>query len=250
MQNFNEKIDKFKNWIKESKHIVFFSGAGVSTASGIPDFRSADGLYSKKFKNMNPESILSRSFWRKNKKDFYEYYFSNIAFDNIKPNIIHETVASWCNKNKCHVITQNIDNLDIKAGNKYVIELHGNINRNYCLLCGKFYDLAQLIHQKDKDGIPTCKCGGVINPDVVLYEDPLMEDSTNDAAEAISNSDLLIIAGTSLSVYPAASYIHFYQGKRIVILNKDTSRYENSNNENILLFNENMKDVFENLANS
>ncbi|WP_235732236.1 NAD-dependent protein deacylase [Mycoplasmopsis primatum] len=246
---------QFKLWIKNAKRIVFFSGAGVSVASGLPDFRGTNGLYNKKFNGYNPENILSHSFFVSHPKMFYEYYYSQMFNKDIKPNIIHKTVATWCKDkdSKNIVITQNIDNLDRLAGNTNVIEIHGNANINYCTKCSAKYDfietkkLAML-----NDFIPLClDCKSIIKPDVVLYEEPLNSDSINKTIEYISNADLLIVAGTSLNVYPASSFLQFYNGKKIVVLNKEDIQqkviYKNDLDVDLIYFNEDIKYVFENL---
>lgn len=248
MDDFESRINTLKDLINNAKRIVFFSGAGVSTASGIPDFRSENGLYSKNFKNFRPEEILSRSFWKTNPKLFYEFYFNTIAVTGIKPNIIHNVVASWSkNKNQENwTITQNIDNLDMEAGNRKLLELHGNVNRNYCYSCSKFFNLSDMLKLRDKNDIPRCDvCNSVINPDVVLYEDPLLEDTTQKAANVLYKADLLIIAGTSLSVHPANMLINYYQGDNIIIMNK--SKIQDNihlNNKKLLTFDEDLKDIF------
>ena len=217
-------IDLLIKWIKESKKTVFFSGAGVSTESGLKDFRSPDGLYNEKYK-YPPEEILSHSFFISKTEEFYTYYKDKLNSLNYKPNITHKTLKKLEDKNLLSsVITQNIDGFDKEAGIKNVLELHGSVMRNYCMDCHKFYDGEFIFKSK---GIPKCTCGGIIKPDVVLYEEPLDEETTNKAIKEISEADLLIIAGTSLNVYPAASYIHLFRVKHIVLINKSITPYDN-----------------------
>ena len=217
-------IDLLIKWIKESKKTVFFSGAGVSTESGLKDFRSPDGLYNEEYK-YPPETILSHSFFMSKTEEFYTYYKDKLNSLNYKPNITHTTLKKLEDKNLLSsVITQNIDGFDKVAGIKNVLELHGSVMRNYCMDCHKFYDGEFVFNSK---GIPKCSCGGIIKPDVVLYEEPLDERTTNEAIKEISKADLLIIAGTSLNVYPAASYINLFQGKHIVLINKSITPYDN-----------------------
>ena len=217
-------IDLLIKWIKESKKTVFFSGAGVSTESGLKDFRSPDGLYNEKYK-YPPEEILSHSFFLSKTEEFYTYYKDKLNSLNYKPNITHKTLKKLEDKNLLSsVITQNIDGFDKEAGIKNVLELHGSVMRNYCMDCHKFYDGEFIFKSK---GIPKCTCGGIIKPDVVLYEEPLDEETTNKAIKEIREADLLIIAGTSLNVYPAASYIHLFRGKHIVLINKSITPYDN-----------------------
>ncbi len=220
----NEKIDTLKKWIDESKNIVFFGGAGVSTESGIPDFRSKDGLYNQKYK-FPPEEILSHTFFMNNTEEFYKYYKDKMNSLKYQPNITHKKLAEWENAGKLNaVVTQNIDGLHQKAGSKKVYELHGSVLRNYCMKCHKFYDAEFVFNSKD---VPTCECGGIIKPDVVLYEEPLNEETMMKAIIAISQADMLIVGGTSLTVQPASSLINYYQGKKLVLINKDTTSYDN-----------------------
>ena len=233
------KLDILQNIIKNSNNIVAFTGAGVSTESGIPDFRSKDGLYNMKYK-YNPEEILSHHFFINNTKDFYEFYKNKLNTKNIKPNIIHYFLTNLENNGKLKaIITQNIDNLHTLAESKNVLELHGNINRNYCIKCHKFYDGKYVFNSKDI--IPKCKCGGLIKPDVVLYEEELNYDILNEAIKYISNCDTLLVLGTSLSVYPAAGLIRYFKGKNLIIINKDTTNYDNIAN---LVINDDLKNVF------
>ena len=219
-----EKIDTLKKWIDESKNIVFFGGAGVSTESGIPDFRSKDGLYNQKYK-FPPEEILSHTFFMNNTEEFYKFYKDKMNSLKYQPNITHKKLAEWENVGKLNAdVTQNIDGLHQKAGSKKVYELHGSVLRNYCMKCHKFYDAEFVFNSKD---VPTCECGGIIKPDVVLYEEPLNEETMMEAIVAISQADMLIVGGTSLTVQPASSLINYYKGKKLVLINKDTTSYDN-----------------------
>jgi len=210
----NKKIEELYKILQESKKIVFFGGAGVSTASGIPDFRGAHGLY-----NYTPEEIISHSFFTSNTKDFYEFYLSKMVYMDALPNPCHDFLSKLEEDGRLiSVVTQNIDGLHQMAGSKKVRELHGSIQRNYCMKCNQFYDLDGLKNHL-VNGIPRCECGGIIKPDVVLYEEPLNEDVCYQAIEDIRNADTMIIAGTSLVVYPAASYIRYFKGKNIIVIN-------------------------------
>lgn len=203
--------------ISQSKNIVFFGGAGVSTESNIPDFRSADGLYNLKYK-YPPETIISHSFFLKNPEEFYRFYKDRMMCLEAKPNPAHEKIAELEQAGKVQaVVTQNIDGLHQKAGSKKVYELHGSIYRNYCMKCGKFYDARYV---KESVGIPRCSCGGMIKPDVVLYEEGLDRNVIQGAVDAISDADMMIIGGTSLVVYPAAGFIDYFHGKYLVVINK------------------------------
>lgn len=215
-------MDTLKKWVEESKNIVFFGGAGVSTESGIPDFRGVDGLYRQKYA-WPPEEILSIGFFIKNPEEYYRFYRDKILITNVDPNPAHIKLAQWEREGKLKaVVTQNIDGLHQKAGSKRVYELHGSIHRNYCMKCGKFYTAQQLM---EMDGVPTCTCGGVIKPDVVHYGEALDQGVMRMAMEAIASADMLIVGGTSLVVYPAAGMIDLYRGKRLVLINKSaTSR--------------------------
>ena len=214
----DQKIFLLKKWIEESKNIVFFGGAGVSTESGIPDFRGVDGLYHQKFKEP-PETIISHSYYVKKPETFFEFYRTRMIYPDAKPNIAHEKLAKWEKEGKLlAVVTQNIDGLHQMAGSKNVYELHGSVHRNACEECGAFYGLDDFLALGD---IPVCRrCGGRVKPDVVLYEEPLDMDTVAGALEAIRSADLLIVAGTSLTVYPAASYVYEFLGKHIVLINK------------------------------
>ncbi len=203
--------EKLYEIIKNSKRIVFFGGAGVSVASGIPDFRGANGLYNKVH-----EEIISHHYFLENTKEFYEFYKDNLVFKNAKPNPCHEALAILEEKGYLKaIITQNIDGLHQMAGSKNVIELHGSIHRNYCMKCHKFYALEDITF----DSIPRCSCGGIIKPDVVLYEEALNDDVIEKAIYEISNADTLIVAGTSLVVYPAASFVKFFRGRNLIVIN-------------------------------
>lgn len=216
------EIERLQQMIDESQKIVFFGGAGVSTESGIPDFRSADGLYQQNYK-YTPEQVVSHSFFVRNPEAFYEFYKEKMMFLEAEPNPAHEKLAQLEHVGKLTaVITQNIDGLHQKAGSEQVMELHGSIHRNYCQKCGKFYDAATV---KEADGIPRCICGGIIKPDVVLYEEGLDSSVIRRAIRAISEADMLIIGGTSLVVYPAAGFIDYFRGKYLVVINKsETAR--------------------------
>lgn len=224
--------------IKESNYIVFFGGAGVSTASCIPDFRSVDGIYNERYE-YPPERILSHSFYLSNPEYFYKFYKDKFNLLDKKPNIIHEKLVELekANKLKC-IITQNIDGLHQKAGSKNVLELHGSIYRNYCERCHKFYDALKVF---ESDGIPKCSCGGIIKPDVVLYEEAL-SDTFLEAIDKIRESDTLIVAGTSLVVYPASSLIEYFHGKNLILINKEKTPYDNLAN---IVIHDDLKDIFE-----
>ena len=221
----NEKIKELQTILENGRRIVFFGGAGVSTESGIPDFRSADGLYHQKYK-YNPETILSHTFFMQKPEDFYEFYRDKMTITNVEPNITHKFLAKLEEAGKLTaVITQNIDGLHQAAGSNNVIELHGSIHRNYCMKCGKFYPLSAMT---DTASVPHCACGGILKPDVVLYEESLVDDDVDAALEYISNADVLIVGGTSLSVYPAASFIRYFQGEHLVLINKSSTPYDNN----------------------
>ena len=217
------KVDKLKQWISESSRIVFFGGAGVSTESGIPDFRSVDGLYSQKFE-YPPETIISHSFYERDPEYFFRFYREKMLPLDHEPNITHRVLAKWEAEGKLSaVVTQNIDGLHQKAGSKAVYELHGSVLRNYCTLCRKFHS-AEFV--KNTPGVPRCSCGGIVKPDVVLYEEGLDEDTIEKSVMAIRNADLMIVAGTSLTVYPAAGLINYYRGNRLVLINRDETPYD------------------------
>lgn len=215
-----EKIMQLKEWIEESDNVVFFGGAGVSTESGIPDFRSQDGLYHQEYA-YPPETILSHSFFLKNPREFYRFYQNKMLVLDAKPNAAHKKLAQWEQEGKLKaVITQNIDGLHQQAGSQEVLELHGSIHRNYCTRCGKFFDAEYMLHA---EGVPHCDCGGIIKPDVVLYEEGLNMQTLSKAVQYISNADVLIVGGTSLVVYPAAGLIDYYNGKKLVMVNKSVT---------------------------
>ena len=216
----NEKIPLLNEWIQESDNIVFFGGAGVSTESGIPDFRSVDGLYNQKY-DYPPETILSHSFFMRMTEEFYRFYRDKMLYEDVLPNKAHIALAKLEEMGKCKaVITQNIDGLHQAAGSKEVLELHGSVLRNYCMKCGKFHDMKYV---KESGGIPRCECGGIIKPDVVLYEEGLDNMTISKSVNYISNADVLIIAGTSLTVYPAAGLIDYYRGNKLVLINKSAT---------------------------
>ena len=234
----NDKIEEFKKLIDESDNIVFFGGAGVSTESGIPDFRSKDGLYSQKYK-YPPEQILSHTFFINKTEEFYEFYKDKMNSLKYEPNITHIKLAELETKNKLKaVITQNIDGLHQKAGSKKVYELHGSVLRNYCMDCNKFYGAEFVFESK---GIPKCTCGGIVKPDVVLYEEGLNDETVRNSVEAIQKADLMIIAGTSLTVQPAASLINYFRGKHLVLINRDKTPYDYIAN---LVINDSLGNVF------
>ena len=213
-----DKIETLKRWVSESSRIVFFGGAGVSTESGIPDFRSVDGLYSQQFE-YPPETIISHSFYERRPEYFFRFYREKMLPLGFEPNITHQVLARWEKEGRLSaVVTQNIDGLHQKAGSQNVLELHGSVLRNYCVRCRKFYDAAFV---RDAVGVPKCTCGGTVKPDVVLYEEGLDSDTIERSVRAIYNADLLIVAGTSLTVYPAAGLIDYYRGNRLVLINRD-----------------------------
>ena len=213
----SSEIEKLQKMIDESDNIVFFGGAGVSTESGIPDFRSVDGLYHQKY-DYPPETILSHTFYMKKTSDFFQFYRDKMLFLDAKPNAAHLALARLEEIGKLKaVVTQNIDGLHQAAGNKKVLELHGSVLRNYCERCHKFYDVQTVI---DAEDIPLCECGGRIKPDVVLYEEGLDQNTLQESVRVISEADMLIIGGTSLAVYPAAGLIDYYQGNKLVLINK------------------------------
>lgn len=215
--------EELKEVIESSDNIVFFGGAGVSTESGIPDFRSVDGLYHQKYK-YPPETILSHSFFISQTEDFYDFYRDKLICKDAKPNRAHIALARLEQQGKLKaVVTQNIDGLHQAAGSKTVYELHGSIMRNYCMKCRKFYGLEAIENSK---GIPKCSCGGVIKPDVVLYEEGLDDQTVRGTVKAISGADVLIIGGTSLNVYPAAGFLSYFDGRKIVLLNKSATIYD------------------------
>jgi NAD-dependent deacetylase len=236
-----ESLELLKTWIDESSRIVFFGGAGVSTESGIPDFRSVDGLYSQKFE-YPPETIISHSFYQRRPEYFFRFYREKMLPLGFEPNITHRKLAQWETEGKLSaVITQNIDGLHQKAGSQTVYELHGSVLRNYCTRCGKFHT-AEFV--RDFPGVPKCSCGGIVKPDVVLYEEQLDGDTLEKSICAIQSADLLLVAGTSLTVYPAAGLIRYYPGSRLVLINRDETPYDSRAN---LVFHESLGDVFREL---
>ena len=215
-----KEIEKLQELIDSSNRIVFFGGAGVSTESGIPDFRSVDGLYNQQY-DYPPETILSHSFFMRKPEEFYRFYRNKMLCDTARPNEAHKKLAQLEQAGKLKaVVTQNIDNLHQMAGSKKVLELHGSVYRNYCMRCGKFYDFDFM---KNTEGVPHCTCGGMIKPDVVLYEEALDQDTISESVQMIAQADLLIIGGTSLVVYPAAGLIDYYRGKHLVVINKSAT---------------------------
>ena len=256
-----------KKWVAESKRIVAFTGAGISTESGIkdfrskdglysetwrpnahsstesgiPDFRSVDGLYSQKF-DYPPETIISHTFYERRPEYFFRFYREKMLPLGFEPNITHKVLARWEGEGRLSaVVTQNIDGLHQRAGSKKVYELHGSVLRNFCTRCGKFYS-AEFI--KEADGIPRCSCGGIVKPDVVLYEEGLDQNTIEKSVMAIHNADLLIVAGTSLTVYPAAGLINYYRGNRLVLINRDATPYDNQAN---LVIHESLGNIFSKL---
>lgn len=221
------EIERLAQIIKDSSNTVFFGGAGVSTESGLKDFRSKDGLYHEKYK-YPPEEILSHHFFLENTKEFYKFYKDKMNSLNYKPNITHYVLAKLEEKGLLKaIITQNIDGFHQMAGSKNVLELHGSILRNYCMKCNKFYDAEYIFSKED---IPKCSCGGIIKPEVVLYEEPLDNEILKQAVKEISKADTLIIGGTSLNVYPAAGLINYFQGKNLILINKEKTPYDNKCN--------------------
>lgn len=222
-----DTILQLKQWITDSDNIVFFGGAGVSTESGIPDFRSQDGLYNQQY-DYPPETIISHSFYKKNPEEFYRFYKNKMLFPEAKPNDAHLALAKLEQEGKLKaVITQNIDGLHQAAGSKEVLELHGSVLRNYCERCGEFYSLSDIL---ESSGVPRCTCGGRIKPDVVLYEEGLDMDTIKKAVFYISHADMLIIGGTSLTVYPAAGLIDYYKGNKLVLINKSITPMDSQAN--------------------
>ena len=213
----DENIRRLKELIDGSDNIVFFGGAGVSTESGIPDFRSVDGLYHQKF-SYPPETILSHTFFERHTEEFFDFYRTKMLAPDAQPNPAHRKLAQWEQEGRLKaVITQNIDGLHQKAGSREVLELHGSVLRNYCTRCGKFYGVERIVNST---GVPHCECGGIIKPDVVLYEEPLDEDVVIKAIHYIRQADVLLIGGTSLVVYPAAGLIQYYRGHKLAVINK------------------------------
>lgn len=214
-----DTVKQLKEWVEASRRIVFFGGAGVSTESGIPDFRSTGGLYHQEWK-YPPEVILSHSFYKSNPEEFFRFYRAKMLAPEARPNAAHFKLAQWEQEGKLTaVVTQNIDGLHQAAGSKTVHELHGSVHRNYCERCRKFYGLDHILNTT---GVPRCGCGGIIKPDVVLYEEGLDQETLENSVRAIAGADLLIIGGTSLNVYPAAGLINYFRGSRLVLINKSS----------------------------
>ena len=233
-----DKREILKQWVSESRNIVFFGGAGVSTESGIKDFRSVDGLYSQKF-DYPPETIISHSFYVRKPEYFFRFYREKMLPLGYEPNVTHKVLAKWEREGKLSaVVTQNIDGLHQKAGSRRVYELHGSVLRNYCTRCGKAYS-AEFI--RDCAGVPKCDCGGTVKPDVVLYEEGLDQATLEGAVRAIAGADMLIVGGTSLTVYPAAGLIQYYGGNRLVLINRDVTPYDDQAD---LVLHERLGDVF------
>ena len=235
-------IEKLQKMIDESRNIVFFGGAGVSTESCIKDFRSVDGLYNEKY-DYPPEVMLSRSFFNEHQSKFFKFYKDKLNCLDVEPNVTHLYLKKLEDKGKLRaIVTQNIDGLHEKAGNKNIYLLHGTIYKNHCMMCDKEYSAEYVFNSKDV--IPRCKCNGIIKPDVVLYEEGLDDNTVSGAIDAISNADMLIIGGTSLVVYPAASFIRYFRGKYLVIINMDSTSYDK--NANLVIFDK-LGNVFRNL---
>ncbi len=234
----NENILKLKSWIAESNNIVFFGGAGVSTESGIPDFRSVDGLYNQQWK-YPPETILSHSFFERYPEEYFRFHREKLVIDGVEPNRAHLRLAELEREGKLRaVVTQNIDGLHQAAGSKTVLELHGSILRAYCSRCRRPYPQEQM---NQGNGVPRCSCGGVIRPDIVLYEEPLDQDVVSEAVHYIRNAEILIIGGTSLNVYPAAGLINYYRGDKLVLVNLSETPYDHYAN---LIIHEKIGEVF------
>ena len=248
METLEQQVTTLNSWMKDSEHIVFFGGAGVSTASGIPDFRSKDGLYNQhdvRFDRYQPEYLLSHSCLMNEPKVYFEFHRQKMDTRNIQPNNAHKYLAELEKRGHLDaIVTQNIDGLHQKAGSKRVFEIHGSALRNYCMRCGKKYPSDYIFESREP--IPHCDCGGVIRPDITLYEECLPDEAVELSVRAIANADMLIIAGTSLTVYPAASYINYFHGKYLVILNRDALRVHM--HAQTLVIQQNMDDVFKLLA--
>ena len=236
-----ENLETLKRWVSESRRMVALTGAGVSTESGIQDFRGVDGLYHEKFQ-YPPETIISHSFYLENPEYFFRFYRAKMLPLGFAPNITHKTLARWEAEGKLHaVVTQNIDGLHQKAGSKTVYELHGSVQRNHCTRCGKAFP-AEFVQQAP--GIPRCDCGGIVKPDVVLYEERLDAEVLEKSVQAIAQADMLLVLGTSLTVYPAAGLIRYYGGDRLVLINRDPTPYDSRAD---LVFHEKLGDVFSQL---
>ena len=235
------KIETLKSWIEQAHRAVFFGGAGVSTESGIPDFRSVDGLYHQKF-DYPPETIISHSFFERHPEEFFKFYREKMLPLGFEPNVTHRVLARLEQEGHlAAVVTQNIDGLHQKAGSRRVFELHGSVLRNFCMRCGKAYPATFI---RDCPGVPRCDCGGIVKPDVVLYEEPLDEKTLTGAITMISRADLLIVGGTSLTVYPAAGLLRYYGGDRLVLINRDETPYDGEAN---LVLHESLGKVFSRL---
>ena len=237
-----DKLKRLAGWVEEARHIVFFGGAGVSTESGIPDFRGVDGLYSQKFSDP-PETIISHTYYLRKPKVFFEFYRTRMLYPDAQPNIAHIKLAQWEREGRLlAVVTQNIDGLHQKAGSRAVYELHGSVHRNTCQRCGARYSLEEFLTLGE---VPVCRvCGGRVKPDVVLYEEPLDHATVEGALDAIRRADLLIVAGTSLTVYPAAAFLDEYPGNRLVLINKTPTPRDDIAN---LTLHEKLGEVFERL---
>ena len=236
-----DKLAEFQKLIDESDHIVFFGGAGVSTESGIPDFRSQDGLYNQKY-DYPPETILSHTFFMNNPEEFFRFYREKMLYLDAEPNAAHKALARLEKRKKLKaVITQNVDGLHQKAGSNTVLELHGSVHRNYCMKCGKSYGVGAIVNS---EGVPHCECGGIIKPDVVLYEEPLDEYITSMAMAYVQSADMFIVGGTSLTVYPAAGFVYQYMGDKLVLINKSKTQLDGNAR---LVFNESIGEVFSSL---
>ena len=234
----DEQIMQLKKWVSDSDNIVFFGGAGVSTESGIPDFRSVDGLYNQKWK-YPPETILSHSFFERNPEEYYRFHREKLVIEGVKPNRAHLRLAELEKEGKLRaVVTQNIDGLHQAAGSKTVLELHGSILRAYCSKCRRPYPAEQMNHG---EGLPRCVCGGIIRPDIVLYEEPLDQDIMAEAIHYIRQAEVLIVGGTSLNVYPAAGLINYYRGNKLVLVNRSATPYDSYAD---LVIHANIGDVF------
>jgi len=239
-----DNYQKLKEIINNSQKIVFFTGAGISTPSKIPDFRSSDGLYSAEHGQFKPEEIISHHFFETHVEEFYEFYLSKMVYPNALPNIAHTYIANLEKNKNVFVVTQNIDGLHQKAGSKHVVELHGSVHRNYCTNCHKFYSLEDIL--KFKGNVPICPtCGAVIKPDVVLYEECLNENDIETVIKVIGEADTLIVIGSSLVVYPAASFIRYFNGKHLIVINKEKTSYDQYCE---LVFNEDIINVINQLT--
>ena len=232
-----KKVETLRQWVRESRRLVFFGGAGVSTESGIPDFRSTDGLYRQQYR-FPPETILSHHFFLRQPEEFFRFYRAKMLCPDAQPNRAHCILAQWeAEGTLSAVVTQNIDGLHQAAGSRRVWELHGSVHRNHCMDCGRFYGLDAIL---ESQGVPRCSCGGIIKPDVVLYEEPLDETVMRQAAEAIADADLLMVGGTSLAVYPAAGLLRYYAGDRLAVINRSPTPIDE---EAALVFTDSLGDV-------